>query len=179
MGGSAGRSVRPGAWADRRRAALPRESSSGTVLSRLRGQGLWYGYRRVAPAIDATPRVLLGALDPILRVGVVRALLDAGVSVIDGAAEADALVERAASSAPDAVVLSAAAADASGAGLRARLRAAAPVATLVIWRTDAQLIEVLAPGASVPRLMTAPAADQLAHELFGDAADRGGSRPAT
>jgi AmiR/NasT family two-component response regulator len=129
----------------------------------------------VAPAIDATPRVLLGALDPILQIGVARALLDAGVCVIDGTASDDALVERAASSDPDAVVLSAAA---SGPGLQARLRVAAPGATLVIWR-DAEQIEVFTPRASTPRVMPAPAADQLARVLFGDAADQRGSRPAT
>lgn len=127
-------------------------------------------------ASDATPRVLLGALDPILRVGVARALLEAGLRVIDGSASADALVERAASFAPDAVVLSAAASDA---GLQARLRAAAPGATLVLWRTDGEVVEVSKPGTSAPRVMAAPAAAELARLLFGDAADQRGSGPAT
>jgi DNA-binding NarL/FixJ family response regulator len=133
----------------------------------------------VAPAADAKPRVLLGTLDPILRVGIVRALREGGASVIDGAGAGDALVERAAASAPDAVVLGAAAGGADGADLRARLRSAAPEATLVIWRNDAEQIEVLRPGASTPRVMSAPVAERLAVELFGDADDEGGPCPAT
>ena len=133
----------------------------------------------MAHAADDHPRVLLGALDPILRLGIVRALLEDGVNVIDGAVTADALVERAAESAPDAVVLGAAAGGARGAELRARLRSAAPGATLVVWRNDAELIEVLAPGASTPRVMSAPSAETLASELLSVADDEGGPCPTT
>jgi DNA-binding NarL/FixJ family response regulator len=133
----------------------------------------------LAPAADAHPCVLLGTLDPILRLGIVRALLDDGVSVIDGAEAADALVERAAQHAPDAVVLGAAAGGARGAELRARLRSAAPGATLVVWRNDAELIEVLPPGASTPRVMSPPSADRLALELLGGGNEEGGPCPAT
>lgn len=133
----------------------------------------------MAPDADVKPSVLLGTLDPILRLGIVRALLDGGVNVIDGAVTADALVERAATSAPNVVVLGAAAGGAGGAELRARLQSAAPGATLVVWMDDAELIEVLAPGAKHAMVRSAPVAERLADELFGGADVEGGSCPTT
>jgi CheY-like chemotaxis protein len=132
----------------------------------------------VATDADAKPRVLMGTLDPILRVGVVRALLEGGASVIDGTDGTDALVERAARLAPDAVVLGAAAGGADGAELRERLRTAAPRATLVVWR-DAEQIEVLRPWASTPRVMSAPVPERLAAAVLGGADEEGGPCPAT
>jgi AmiR/NasT family two-component response regulator len=132
----------------------------------------------VAPEADLKPRVLMGTLDPILRVGVVRALIESGASVVDGASGADALVERAARFAPDAVVLGASAGGDGGEELRARLQEAAPGATLVIWR-NAEQIEVLRPRASTPRVMSAPVPEQLTAALLGDADDEGGPCPAT
>jgi DNA-binding NarL/FixJ family response regulator len=105
--------------------------------------------------------VLLGALDPILRVGIARALMEGGADVVDHATEADALVARAAECLPDAVVVGPAP------GLCARLRVAAPAATVVIWRGDEEVIEVLSPGTATPRVVPAPAAERLHGELFG------------
>jgi hypothetical protein len=116
--------------------------------------------------------VLLGALDPILRVGIARALIDGGAAVVDHATEADALVARAAESLPDAVVVGP-----TPSGLCARLRVAAPAATVVVWRGDEEVIEVLTPGTSAPRVVPAPAAERLHGELFGN--HEGGPCPAT
>lgn len=122
-------------------------------------------------ATSDPPRVLLGALDPILRVGIARALTEGGAAVVDHAIEADALVARAAESLPDAVVVGP-----TPTGLCARLRVAAPAATVVVWRGDEEIIEVLSPGTE-PRVVPAPAAERLHGELFGT--NEGGPCPAT
>jgi hypothetical protein len=87
-----------------------------------------------------------------------------------------ALVSRAAESSPDAVVVGDG--PSSTPDLGARLRAAAPGATLVLWRTDASVVAVLVPGAASPRVMPAPTAAQLSSELFGPS-DKGETRPST
>jgi hypothetical protein len=125
-------------------------------------------------AMSDPPRVLLGALDPILSVGITRALEEGGAAVVDHASEADTLIARAAESRPDAVVVGP-----TPSGLRERLRVAAPAATVVVWRGDDELIEVLSPGTSAPRVMPAPAAERLHGELFGGATSEGGTCPAT
>jgi DNA-binding NarL/FixJ family response regulator len=113
-------------------------------------------------------------LDPILSVGITRALEEGGAAVVDHASEADALVARAAECLPDAVVVGP-----RPSGLSARLRVAAPAATVVVWRGDEELIEVLAPGTSAPRVLPAPAAERLHGELFGGGTSEGGTCPAT
>ena len=118
--------------------------------------------------------MLLGALDPILRVGIARALTEGGAAVVDHAIEADALVARAAESLPDAVVVGP-----TPSGLCARLRLAAPAAMVVVWRGDEEVIEVLTPGTSAPRVVPAPAAERLHRELFGRGNDEGEICPAT
>ena len=130
--------------------------------------------RTAVQALSDPPRVLLGALDPILRVGIARALVEGGAAVVDHATEADALVARAAESRPDAVVVGP-----TPSGLTARLRVAAPAATVVVWRGDDEVIEVLAPGTSAPRVVPAPAAERLHRELFGRGPTEGGTCPAT
>ena len=130
--------------------------------------------RTAVQAMSHPPRVLLGALDPILRVGIARALMEGGAAVVGHAAEADALVARAAESLPDAVVVGP-----TPSGLSARLCMAAPAATVVVWRGDEEVIEVLAPGTSAPRVVPAPAAERLHGELFGRGTSEGGTCPAT
>jgi hypothetical protein len=114
--------------------------------------------------------VLLAGLEPIFQMGMARALADGGAEVLDGEqqdsdADVDALVRRAAESGPDAIVVG----DGPGSApdLGARLRAAAPGATLVLWRVSAQMVAVLGPGADTPRVMPAPTAQELSKELFG------------
>jgi DNA-binding NarL/FixJ family response regulator len=125
-------------------------------------------------ATSDPPRVLLGVLDPILSVGITRALEEGGAAVVDHASEADTLVARAAECLPDAVVVGP-----RPSGLSERLRVAAPAATVVVWRGDDELIEVLAPGTSAPRVLPAPAAERLHGELFGGGTSEGGTCPAT
>ena len=130
--------------------------------------------RTAVEAMSEPPRVLLGALDPILRVGIARALVEGGAAVVDHATETDALVAHAAESLPDAVVVGP-----RPSGLSARLRAAAPAATVIVWRGDEEVIEVLDPGTSAPRVIPAPAAERLHGELFGRGTSEGGTCPAT
>jgi hypothetical protein len=121
--------------------------------------------------------VLLAGLDPILQLGIARALAEGGAEVLDdGRAEPDDLVRRAAELGPDAIVVGDGPSCAPDLG--ARLRAAAPGATLVLWRTDAQMVAVLAPGADAPRVLPAPAAEELSKQLFGRAG-KGETCPST
>jgi hypothetical protein len=109
--------------------------------------------------------VLLASLEPIFQLGIARALADGGDQVIDGVPTgSDALVRRALESAPDAIVLGDHQSGTTELG--PRLRAAAPAATLVLWRTDAQMVAVFAPGSDTPRLIPAPTATGLSKELF-------------
>jgi hypothetical protein len=120
----------------------------------------------VTRAALTRPVVLLAGLDPIFQVGIERALVDGGADVLpDIHTTADALVEQAATSCPDAIVLG----DAPGShpDLGSRMRAAAPAATIVLWGTDARMVAVLVPDAESPRLMPAPSAADLSKELFG------------
>jgi hypothetical protein len=108
------------------------------------------------------PRILLAGLDPIFEMGMARALVDGGAELVEAVcADADALVGAAASERPDAIILGVASRAAGP-----RLRAAAPDATIVLWRHDAVAVAVLTPGDVSPRLMPAPAAEALCKELF-------------
>jgi hypothetical protein len=121
--------------------------------------------------------VLLAGLDSIFQVGVARALADGGAEVLDETlSNADALVRRAAERSPDAIVFG----DGliSAAELGARLRVAAPAATLVLWRADASAVAVFEPGVDSPRVMPAPTAAELSNELFGPSA-KGETWPST
>jgi hypothetical protein len=135
------------------------------------------GLLEVTSTPSIRPTVLLGGLDPIFEVGIARALGEGGAEVISDAHRgADGLVLQATDSHPDAIVL--------GDGpdctpdLGARLRAAAPSATIVLWRSDATTVALIAPGAEAPRMMPAPTADQLLVELFGYS-EKGASCPST
>lgn len=123
-------------------------------------------------AIDR--RVLIGALDPIVRVGIERALTDSGASVLAAKAGADALVAEAEAEAPNAIVVGNEAAE-----LSARLRRVAPAATVVVWRGNVEVIEVHEPGRDDPRIVPAPSAEGLCDELFGPRPSEGEACPRT
>jgi hypothetical protein len=131
----------------------------------------------MAGICDPRRRVLLIGLDPMVQVGMARALVEGGAELLDEPhPNPDALVRGVAESGPDAIVL--------GGGLSgvpdlsARLRAAAPGATLMLWRTDARVVAVLAPGADSPRVIPAPTEAELQSELFGPAG-KGETCPST
>jgi hypothetical protein len=117
---------------------------------------------------ESRPLVLVAGLDPIFQVGIVRALADEGAEVFEQTPPSpDALVRWTAEHGPEAIVLG----DGLGGApdLTARLRAAAPMATLMLWRTDARVVTVLTPGVGAPRVIPPPTPSELAAELFGRA----------
>jgi hypothetical protein len=128
----------------------------------------------VPAASDIARRVLLGPLEPMVRVGIERALTDRGVAVLPAAAGAEALVAEAAANAPNAIVVGN-----QLAGLSGRLRRAAPGATVVVWRGHVEIIEVHEPGHDRPRIVPAPAAEGLCGELFGPRPSEGEACPIT
>jgi hypothetical protein len=120
----------------------------------------------VAGNSESRPLVLLAGLDPISQLGMIRALRDGGAEVLDGCdSAADDIVRRAAEARPDGIVVGDG--PSTPADLGARLRAAARSATLVLWRREDGAVAVLDPGSDSPRVMPAPSAAELAHELFG------------
>jgi DNA-binding NarL/FixJ family response regulator len=107
-------------------------------------------------------RVLLGNLEPIVRLGMAAVLREDGVEIVDDAGAP--LVPLARRLRPDAVVLDIA--DASSRGLSARIRRAAPEATVVFWARDEDVMDVLAPGARDPRRVLAPDVAQLSRAVL-------------
>jgi DNA-binding NarL/FixJ family response regulator len=108
-------------------------------------------------------RVLLGALSPMVRVGMTRVLSEDAVEVFDDAHDAAALVADAGFLKPDVVVLGR-----DGAWtqeLCRRVRAAAPGAKVILWPPDEDEMEVLDPGEDAPRRVTAPMPNALLGEL--------------
>lgn len=109
------------------------------------------------------PRVLLGPLGPLVRLGVSSTLSMHGrVEIVGDEDESDAAVRAAGRLAPDVIILGGSS-DASP-DLRKRLRRVAPKAKLIFCPTD-ERIEVLDPGTSRTRLCSASAAESLHFEL--------------
>jgi hypothetical protein len=65
---------------------------------------------------------------------------------------------------PDAIVVGGSAANPRDTA--ARLRAAAPEATLVLWPKDTDAVAVMSPGDASPRLVPVTDAEALFEELF-------------
>lgn len=114
-------------------------------------------------AHEREPRVLLGPLEPLVRLGVSSTLSMHGhVEIVGEEDEGDAAVSAAGRLAPDVIILGGSP-GATG-SLGARLRQVAPGATLIFCPVD-ERIEVLDPGASATRRSPAAAADPLHFEL--------------
>lgn len=109
------------------------------------------------------PRVLLGDLEPMVRLGMSRVLSDSGVEVLAEEERPGAVVEEARRLSPDAVVL---ALDGSAArALGEQVRAAAPRAKVILWARDETEMQVFDPGSSAPRLIYTAVSDALLSEL--------------
>ncbi len=91
-------------------------------------------------------RVLLGDLEPIAVLGMTAVLGEAGIEVVGTETRQPALVLLAGGLRPDAVVL-----DRASRVLAARVRAASPGTTVVLWARDEAAMEVLPPGGGAPR----------------------------
>jgi DNA-binding NarL/FixJ family response regulator len=116
-----------------------------------------HGHRR--------PRVLLGDLDPIARLGMSRLLVEAGVEVLADDREPTGIVDQAERLTPDVVVLMLEPAGELG----RRVRAAAPAAKVILWSRDETEMQVLDPGSATPQRILRAAPDALLGEL-GDLA---------
>ena len=112
---------------------------------------------------DEPPRVLLGNVDPILRLGLVAVLTEAGMDVVATEQHAQRIVSEAARLQPDAVVLDRD--DDSSRILCERVRAASPGTTLILWTRDESLMEVLDPGPRRSRMVAPSRLEDLRSEL--------------
>jgi DNA-binding NarL/FixJ family response regulator len=109
------------------------------------------------------PRVLLGNLEPIVRLGMATVLAEDDVDVIAEKARPLALVQLAGRLRPDAVILDLG--NAESRELGESVRTASPETTVLYWARDEELMEVVAPGASAPRRVLAPVPEELSSAL--------------
>jgi DNA-binding NarL/FixJ family response regulator len=115
-------------------------------------------------------RVLLGNLEPVVRLGMSVVLEEEGIEVIGGEARPQALVLLAGRLRPDAVVLDLEQVTSREVG--DRIRAAAPETTVVFWTRDEHVMEVVPPGAAEPRRILRPEPEELRSELMRSQVDR-------
>jgi DNA-binding NarL/FixJ family response regulator len=111
----------------------------------------------------ARPRVLLGDLEPMVRLGMIDVLAEDGIDVIGAEERAEALVLMAGCLRPDAVVLDLLRTTAYE--LAGRVGVAAPGAKVILWARDEDAMEVLDPGATRTRRFSDALPDALRSEL--------------
>jgi DNA-binding NarL/FixJ family response regulator len=116
------------------------------------------------------PRVLLGNLEPVVKLGMTAVLEEDGIEVIGEESRPAALVLMAGRLRPDAVVLDLE--HTTSRELSERVRVASPETTVVFWTRDEDVMEVVAPGASEPRRVFTPAAEELRSELMRSQVNR-------
>ena len=118
------------------------------------------------PVKPTVPRVsrraLIGNLEPVARLGMMRVLEDEGVEVVGDGGVPSTLVEQARRLQPDAIVLGM---DGGGLDDLEDVRTAAPGAKLILWPRDEAELQVFDPGSSAPRHIPASASDALIREL--------------
>ena len=115
------------------------------------------------PARIRPPRVLLGNLEPMTRVGMRNWLTDGGVLVVAEVDEPSAIVAETGRLGPDAVVL--ALDEGAGRALGEQVRNAAPEVTVILWARDETEMEVFEPGSAAPRRVATAVPDALLSEL--------------
>ena len=115
------------------------------------------------PDRHARPRVLLGKLEPIVRLGMIDFLAAEGADVIGEEERPQALLLVASRLRPDIVVLDLL--ERSSRELAGRLRSASPGSRVVLWARDEDAMEVFAPGATAPRRSFAGLPGELRGEL--------------
>ena len=106
------------------------------------------------------PRVLLGNLEPMVRLGMLNVLAEDGIDVIE---EEESVVLMAGRLRPDAVVLDLL--QDSSRELGELVRAASPRTKVILWSRDEDAMEVLDPGAGTPRRFYAAVPEELLSEL--------------
>jgi DNA-binding NarL/FixJ family response regulator len=108
-------------------------------------------------------RVLLGHLEPMVRLGMIGVLAEDGIEVVGEERRPEALVLVAGRLRPDAVVLDLL--QRSSRELADRVRSASPDTKVVLWARDEDAMEVLDPGATTPRRLFTAVAEALRSEL--------------
>ena len=109
------------------------------------------------------PRVLLGNLEPMVRLGMIDVLQEDGVEVIGEEQRPQALILMAGRMRPDAVVLDLL--DRSSRELGERVRTASPETKVILWARDEDAMEVLDPGSTTPRRYFTAVPEELRSEL--------------
>ena len=116
------------------------------------------------------PRILLGNLGPIMRMGMRRVLIEHGCEVVGQEDRPSAIVGEVHRLRPDIVVLDL---DGGSAHQLGRLVAgAAPDATVVLWAREEDLMEVIDPVSPDSRRVSAPVLERLRSELNSDNVQR-------
>ncbi len=116
-------------------------------------------------AIEPRPRVLLGNLGPIMRLGMKRVLMEQGCEVVGQEDRPSAIVGAAHRLRPDIVVLDLD--NGSSYELAQLVRGASPETTVVLWAREEDLMEVLEPVWNTSRLVAVPIVERLRSELSG------------
>lgn len=116
------------------------------------------------------PRVLLGSLEPMVRLGMLNVLAEDGIDVIGEEERPQALVLMAGRLRPDAVVLDLL--QRSSRELADRVQLASPGTKVILWDRDEDTMEVLDPGARVPRRYFSAVPEALRRELSDVRASR-------
>lgn len=106
--------------------------------------------------------MLLGNLEPMVRLGMTMVLEEDGIEVIGEEERPQALVLMAGRLRPDAVVLDLGRRTSRELGDRVRL--ASPETTVIFWARDEDVMEVVDPGTSEPRRFF----DAVPQELFSE-----------
>jgi DNA-binding NtrC family response regulator len=116
------------------------------------------------------PRVLLGNVEPMVRLGMTMVLEENGIEVIGAEERPHALVLLSGRLGPDAVVLDLE--QAASRDLAERVRLACPETTVIFWARDEDVMEVLDPGASEPRRFFESVFEELRSELVRSQVNR-------
>jgi DNA-binding NarL/FixJ family response regulator len=117
-----------------------------------------------------SPRVLLGNLEPVVRLGMTMVLEEGGVEIVGAEERPHALVLLAGRLQPDAVVLDLEQPVSRDLGDRVRL--ASPDTTVIFWTRDEDVMEVLDPGVSEPRRHHESVSEELCNELVRSQVNR-------
>jgi DNA-binding NarL/FixJ family response regulator len=108
-------------------------------------------------------RVLLGNLEPMVRLGITGILEQSGAELVTDDGRQSTVAEQAGRLRPDAVVLGLD--DAETLTLREQVREAAPDAKLILWALKEDEMQVFDPGSSTPRLIRTAVPEALRSEL--------------
>jgi DNA-binding NarL/FixJ family response regulator len=109
------------------------------------------------------PRVLLGNLEPMTRVGMRKWLADGGIEIVGEVDDPTEILAESRRLAPDAVVLGLG--DGAGRTLGEQVRGAAPEVTVILWARDETEMEVFEPGSAAPRRVATAVPHALLREL--------------